>query len=105
MLHANSVVGLAANHAGKPQAPQLNCVLAISGLVWLQDNCNRLWDIRNSKVKCRFKGHQNTSKNLIRAHFGPEHGGFVSLGPGLFVASSVSVSRPLLSYHAQFVER
>lgn len=36
-----------------------------------KDNSNRLWDIRTSKAIARFKGHQNTSKNFVRASFGP----------------------------------
>ncbi|KAL0485292.1 WD repeat-containing protein [Acrasis kona] len=35
-----------------------------------KDNSNRLWDMRRmSKPLRRFKGHQNTYTNLIRAHF------------------------------------
>lgn len=36
-----------------------------------KDNSNRLWDIRQSRPLRRFKGHQNTSKNFLRANFGP----------------------------------
>lgn len=36
-----------------------------------KDNSNRMWDIRMSKAVARFKGHQNTSKNFVRASFGP----------------------------------
>jgi COMPASS component SWD3 len=36
-----------------------------------KDNSNRLWDIRQSRPMRRFKGHQNTSKNFLRASFGP----------------------------------
>ena len=34
-----------------------------------KDNSNRLWDIRAARPIRRFKGHQNTSKNFIRAGF------------------------------------
>ncbi|KAI8804757.1 WD40-repeat-containing domain protein [Cladochytrium replicatum] len=34
-----------------------------------KDNSNRLWDIRMLRPIRRFKGHQNTSKNFIRAGF------------------------------------
>ncbi|KAJ3306643.1 hypothetical protein HDU76_004797 [Blyttiomyces sp. JEL0837] len=34
-----------------------------------KDNSNRLWDIRTVRPIRRFKGHQNTSKNFIRAGF------------------------------------
>ncbi|KAL7747329.1 hypothetical protein RI367_007383 [Sorochytrium milnesiophthora] len=34
-----------------------------------KDNSNRLWDIRMLRSVRRFKGHQNTSKNFIRASF------------------------------------
>ncbi|KAJ2726889.1 hypothetical protein GGI07_000217 [Coemansia sp. Benny D115] len=43
-----------------------------SGLLLLsssKDNSNRLWDLRSLKRLCRYKGHQNTSKNFIRARF------------------------------------
>lgn len=36
-----------------------------------KDNSNRLWDLRTNSVTHRFKGHQNTSANFIRAGFGP----------------------------------
>jgi COMPASS component SWD3 len=39
-----------------------------------KDNSNRLWDIRkNNEFIQRYKGHQNTNMNLIRAHFGPQN--------------------------------
>nr|KAJ3422097.1 hypothetical protein HK105_001173 [Polyrhizophydium stewartii] len=34
-----------------------------------KDNSNRLWDIRMLRPIRKFKGHQNTSKNFIRASF------------------------------------
>lgn len=34
-----------------------------------KDNSNRLWDVRMARPIRRFKGHQNTSKNFIRAGF------------------------------------
>ena len=34
-----------------------------------KDNSNRLWDVRMLRPLKRFKGHQNTSKNFIRASF------------------------------------
>jgi COMPASS component SWD3 len=36
-----------------------------------KDNSNRLWDMRLCKPLRRYKGHQNTSKNFVRAGFGP----------------------------------
>mmetsp|Transcript_60076 Transcript_60076/g.190842 ORF Transcript_60076/g.190842 Transcript_60076/m.190842 type:complete len:143 (-) Transcript_60076:20-448(-) len=36
-----------------------------------KDNSNRLWDVRMGRPIQRFKGHQNTSKNFVRASFGP----------------------------------
>jgi COMPASS component SWD3 len=36
-----------------------------------KDNANRLWDLRMGRPVQRYKGHQNTSKNFIRATFGP----------------------------------
>ncbi|KAJ1886801.1 hypothetical protein LPJ66_009446 [Kickxella alabastrina] len=43
-----------------------------SGMLLLsssKDNSNRLWDLRSLKRLCRYKGHQNTSKNFIRSSF------------------------------------
>ncbi len=37
-----------------------------------KDNSNRLWELRTGRLLQRFKGHQNTSKNFVRAEFGPE---------------------------------
>ncbi|CAG8561372.1 4546_t:CDS:2 [Acaulospora colombiana] len=34
-----------------------------------KDNSNRLWDVRKARPIKRLKGHQNTSKNFIRAGF------------------------------------
>ena len=41
-------------------------------LAALKDNSNRIWDLRSTSRNelLRFKGHQNTSKNFIRARFG-----------------------------------
>jgi len=36
-----------------------------------KDNSNRLWDLRSMKPVQVFKSHQNTSKNYVRAVFGP----------------------------------
>lgn len=36
-----------------------------------KDNSNRLWDMRQCRPIRRFKGHQNTSKNFLKANFGP----------------------------------
>ena len=36
-----------------------------------KDNSVRLWDVRTAKPLRCFKGHQNTSKNFVRARFGP----------------------------------
>ena len=37
----------------------------------LQDSCNRLFDIRKGDVIQRYKGHQNSKLNFVRASFGP----------------------------------
>ncbi|RKP01996.1 hypothetical protein CXG81DRAFT_2085, partial [Caulochytrium protostelioides] len=34
-----------------------------------KDNSNRLWDVRMLRPLKRFRGHQNTSKNFVRARF------------------------------------
>lgn len=57
--HLGEVTSVATNRAG---------TLLVS---CSKDNSNRLWDIRMNKAVKRFKGHQNTSKNFIRAAFGP----------------------------------
>lgn len=49
------------------EADQSGSVLLSSS----KDNSNRLWDLRTSRATHRFKGHQNTSANFIRAGFGP----------------------------------
>ena len=36
-----------------------------------EDGSLRLWDVRAARPLKAFKGHQNTSKNFVRAHFGP----------------------------------
>eukprot|EP00474_Spongospora_subterranea_P000274 CRZ00732.1 hypothetical protein [Spongospora subterranea] len=36
-----------------------------------KDNSNRIWDVRIGRPFQRLKGHQNTSKNFVRAAFGP----------------------------------
>jgi COMPASS component SWD3 len=36
-----------------------------------KDNSVRLWDVRAARPLRAFKGHQNTSKNFVRARFGP----------------------------------
>jgi WD40 repeat protein len=46
----------------------------ISGMTLLtaaRNSSNRLWDVRKGKCIKNFKGHQNSSKNFIRAAFGP----------------------------------
>jgi len=48
--------------------------LSANGLQMLsaaKDNSVRLWDVRSSKALRVFKGHLNTSKNFVRASFGP----------------------------------
>jgi COMPASS component SWD3 len=34
-----------------------------------KDNSNRLWDVRMVRPIRKLKGHQNTSKNFVRANF------------------------------------
>eukprot|EP00171_Calliarthron_tuberculosum_P012152 IDg12152t1 len=43
-----------------------------------KDNALRLWDMRTTKPVRRFKGHQNTSKNFVKAAFGPREAQIVS---------------------------
>lgn len=59
------------SHLGEVTSVEMNS----SGTFLLsasKDNATRLWDIRTSRPAKRFRGHQNTSKNFIRASFGPQ---------------------------------
>ena len=59
-----------AQHHGEVTSVQLSA----NGLQMLsaaKDNSVRLWDVRSSKALRVFKGHLNTSKNFVRASFGP----------------------------------
>lgn len=50
-----------------------NITLNTSGRYLLsssKDNSNRLWDLTTCRPIQRYKGHQNTSKNFVRADFG-----------------------------------
>ncbi|KAI9590859.1 WD40-repeat-containing domain protein [Syncephalis fuscata] len=55
--HLGEVTSVAVNNHG-------NLMLSCS-----KDNSNRLWDIRMMRPIGRLKGHQNTSRNFIRASF------------------------------------
>jgi COMPASS component SWD3 len=57
-------------HFGEVTSVELNSTGTLL-LSSSKDNSNRLWDLRASRPIRRFKGHQNTSKNFIRACFGP----------------------------------
>ncbi|KAK4531520.1 hypothetical protein CCYA_CCYA08G2377 [Cyanidiococcus yangmingshanensis] len=57
-------------HFGEVTSVELNSLGTLL-LSSSKDNSNRLWDLRASRPIRRFKGHQNTSKNFIRASFGP----------------------------------
>lgn len=58
------------SHLGEVTSVEMNRSgsLLLSGS---KDNSNRLWDLRLASPIQRFKGHQNTSKNFVRAEFGP----------------------------------
>jgi COMPASS component SWD3 len=43
-----------------------------------KDNSIRLWDVRAVRPLRAFKGHQNTSKNFVRARFGPGRDSVIS---------------------------
>lgn len=65
-LCVNTISG----HLGEVTSINTNC----AGTLFLtssKDNSNRLWDMRQCRPVRRFKGHQNTSKNFIKAEFGP----------------------------------
>ncbi|EXX66134.1 Rsa4p [Rhizophagus irregularis DAOM 197198w] len=56
------------SHLGEVTSVEMNS----SGTLLLsssKDNSNRLWDVRMTRPIRRLKGHQNTSKNFIRACF------------------------------------
>jgi COMPASS component SWD3 len=57
--HLGEVTSVSTNAAG---------TLMITGS---KDNSNRLWDVRQCKPIRRYKRHQNTSRNFVRAAFGP----------------------------------
>lgn len=59
------------SHLGEVTSVQMNPsgTQLLSGS---KDNSNRLWDVRAIRPIRRFKGHQNTSKNFIRAGFAGE---------------------------------
>mmetsp|Transcript_1074 Transcript_1074/g.1467 ORF Transcript_1074/g.1467 Transcript_1074/m.1467 type:complete len:217 (+) Transcript_1074:615-1265(+) len=65
------------SHLGEVTSVQINS----SGTQLLsasKDNSNKLWDLRTGRSLKRFKGHQNTSKNYIRACFGPNESLIIS---------------------------
>lgn len=56
------------SHLGEVTSVEMNS----SGTLLLsssKDNSNRLWDVRMVRPIRKLKGHQNTSKNFIRANF------------------------------------
>eukprot|EP00842_Homolaphlyctis_polyrhiza_P005930 jgi/Hompol1/6338/HPOL_001506-RA len=59
------------SHLGEVTSVEMNAdgTLLLSSS---KDNSNRLWDIRMLRPIRKFKGHQNTSKNFIRASFAGE---------------------------------
>ncbi|RKP12766.1 WD40-repeat-containing domain protein [Piptocephalis cylindrospora] len=59
--HLGEVTSVALNTAG-------SLLLSSS-----KDNSNRLWDIRMARPVRKLKGHQNTSKNFVRASFAPNN--------------------------------
>lgn len=58
------------SHLGEVTSVETNATGTLM-LTSSKDNSNRLWDMRQCRPIRRFKGHQNTSKNFIRAGFGP----------------------------------
>lgn len=56
------------SHLGEVTSVEMNS----SGTLLLsssKDNSNRLWDVRMVRPIRKLKGHQNTSKNFVRANF------------------------------------
>jgi COMPASS component SWD3 len=58
------------SHLGEVSSVNTNAAGTLM-LTSSKDNSNRLWDMRQCRPIRRFKGHQNTSKNFLRASFGP----------------------------------
>eukprot|EP01117_Protostelium_nocturnum_P019685 TRINITY_DN859_c0_g1_i1.p1 TRINITY_DN859_c0_g1~~TRINITY_DN859_c0_g1_i1.p1 ORF type:complete len:491 (-),score=81.12 TRINITY_DN859_c0_g1_i1:1125-2597(-) len=58
------------SHLGEVTSIEINSngSMLLSGS---KDNSNRLWEISTARPITRFKGHQNTTKNFVRAGFGP----------------------------------
>ncbi|KAI9206639.1 WD40-repeat-containing domain protein [Polychytrium aggregatum] len=56
------------SHLGEVTSVEMNSVGSLM-LSCSKDNSNRLWDVRMVRPVRKFKGHQNTSKNFIRARF------------------------------------
>jgi len=66
---SGACVNTLSSHLGEVTSVELNS----SGQYLLsssKDNSNRLWDVRMSRPLRKFKGHQNTSRNFVRACFG-----------------------------------
>ena len=58
-----------------------------------KDSSNRLWDIRYVKNKAlmKFKGHQNASRNYIRASFGARDEVVLGGSEGMHVFEAVCI--------------
>ncbi|OLY82724.1 WD repeat-containing protein 5B [Smittium mucronatum] len=67
-IMSGTVVNNIKNHLGEVTSVSLNSS-STQILTSAKDNSNRLWDLRTLKPLCKYKGHQNTSKNFIRSNF------------------------------------
>ncbi|OMJ26814.1 putative WD repeat-containing protein [Smittium culicis] len=67
-IMSGTVVNRIKNHLGEVTSISLNSS-STQILTSAKDNSNRLWDLRTLKPLCKYKGHQNTSKNFIRSNF------------------------------------
>ncbi|PVU87218.1 hypothetical protein BB561_006430 [Smittium simulii] len=67
-IMSGSVVNSITTHLGEVTSIQLNKT-SLQLLTSAKDNSNRLWDLRTLKSLCKYKGHQNTSKNFIKSGF------------------------------------
>ncbi|PVU98683.1 hypothetical protein BB559_001374 [Furculomyces boomerangus] len=67
-IMSGSVVNNIRTHLGEVTSVCLNNS-SVQLLTSAKDNSNRLWDLRTLKPLCKYKGHQNTSKNFIKSNF------------------------------------
>ncbi|PVU86082.1 hypothetical protein BB560_006816, partial [Smittium megazygosporum] len=68
-IMSGSVVNSITTHLGEVTSIMINKTSSSELLTSAKDNSNRLWDLRTLRPLCKYKGHQNTSKNFVKARF------------------------------------